>query len=141
MLFSAQTPPWPNAIPRGSALCTHRLLCRRPFPPSVSPRVGSLLRRSCAPSVPGLELCKEVREVLSGAELPELRANLLLPEDVALRNLPPLRNAHRRLNFEQDRPIFSALEEVSRADPTPRCKLHVSLWGVVCKAEPGLIAV
>lgn len=59
----------------------------------------------------GLELCKEVREVLSGAELPELRANLLLPEDVALRNLPPLRNAHRRLNFEQDRPIFSALEE------------------------------
>lgn len=67
--------------------------------------------------------------MLSGAELPELRANLLLPEDVALRNLPPLRNAHRRLNFEQDRPIFSALEEVSRADPTPRCKLHVSLWG------------
>lgn len=110
-------------------------------PPPCPHMLGSLLRRCCAPSVPGLELCKEVREVLSGAELPELRANLLLPEDVALRNLPPLRNAHRRLNFEQDRPIFSALEEVSRADPTPRCKLHVSLWGVVCKAEPGLIAV
>lgn len=41
VLFSAQTPLWPNAIPRGSALCTHRLLCHRPFPPpSVSPRVG-----------------------------------------------------------------------------------------------------
>lgn len=83
----------------------------------------------------GLELCKEVREVLSGAELPELRANLLLPEDVALRNLPPLRNAHRRLNFEQDRPVFSAVEEVSRADPKSRC---VCLTGVLShKAEPG----
>ncbi|XP_065586466.1 LOW QUALITY PROTEIN: nonsense-mediated mRNA decay factor SMG5, partial [Cyrtonyx montezumae] len=59
----------------------------------------------------GLELCREVQEVLSSAELPELRSNLLLPEDVALRNLPPLKNVHRRLNFEQDRPVFSALEE------------------------------
>ncbi|NXL52173.1 SMG5 protein, partial [Podilymbus podiceps] len=60
----------------------------------------------------GLVLCNEVKDVLSGAELPDLKTNLLLPEDVALRNLPPLKNAHKRFNFEQDRPIFSALEEV-----------------------------
>ncbi|NWX52245.1 SMG5 protein, partial [Steatornis caripensis] len=62
----------------------------------------------------GLALCNEVKDVLSGAELPDLKANLLLPEDVALRNLPPLKNAHKRFNFEQDRPIFSAVEEVSQ---------------------------
>ncbi|NWR63629.1 SMG5 protein, partial [Bucorvus abyssinicus] len=62
----------------------------------------------------GLALCNEVKDVLSGAELPDLKANLLLPEDVALRNLPPLKNAHKKFNFEQDRPIFSAVEEVSR---------------------------
>lgn len=67
---------------------------------------------SC-PSTPGLALCEEVKDILSDAELPDLKANLLLPEDVALRNLPPLKNAHKRFNFEQDRPIFSALEEVS----------------------------
>ncbi|NWI84373.1 SMG5 protein, partial [Pitta sordida] len=61
----------------------------------------------------GLALCDEVKDMLSDAELPDLKASLLLPEDVALRNLPPLKNAHRRFNFEQDRPIFSALEEVS----------------------------
>ncbi|NXG80130.1 SMG5 protein, partial [Baryphthengus martii] len=60
----------------------------------------------------GLALCHEVQDVLSGAELPDLKANLLLPEDVALRNLPPLRNAHKRLNFERDRPVFSAVEEI-----------------------------
>uniref|UniRef100_A0A8C4TXL4 Nonsense-mediated mRNA decay factor n=1 Tax=Falco tinnunculus TaxID=100819 RepID=A0A8C4TXL4_FALTI len=59
----------------------------------------------------GLALCHEVKDILSGAELPDLKANLLLPEDVALRNLPPLKNAHKRFNFEQDRPIFSAVEE------------------------------
>ncbi|NXK23653.1 SMG5 protein, partial [Arenaria interpres] len=63
----------------------------------------------------GLALCNEVKDILSSAELPDLKANLLLPEDVALRNLPPLKNAHKRFNFEQDRPIFSAVEEVSQA--------------------------
>ncbi|NXP02409.1 SMG5 protein, partial [Thinocorus orbignyianus] len=62
----------------------------------------------------GLALCNEVRDILSGAELPDLKANLLLPEDLALRNLPPLKNAHKRFNFEQDRPVFSAVEEVSQ---------------------------
>ncbi|NXD18255.1 SMG5 protein, partial [Nothocercus nigrocapillus] len=61
----------------------------------------------------GLALCNEVKDVLSGSELPDLSSNLLLPEDVALRNLPPLKTAHKRFNFEQDRPIFSAVEEVS----------------------------
>ncbi|NXA26606.1 SMG5 protein, partial [Ibidorhyncha struthersii] len=65
----------------------------------------------------GLALCNEVKDVLSGAELPDLKANLLLPEDVALRNLPPLKNAHKRFNFEQDRPIFSAVEEVMGQSP------------------------
>ncbi|NXN76826.1 SMG5 protein, partial [Himantopus himantopus] len=65
----------------------------------------------------GLALCNEVKDILSGAELPDLKANLLLPEDVALRNLPPLKNAHKRFNFEQDRPIFSAVEEVMGQSP------------------------
>ncbi|KAM9368492.1 nonsense-mediated mRNA decay factor SMG5 isoform 2-T2 [Phaethornis superciliosus] len=59
----------------------------------------------------GLALCHEVQDILRDPELPDLRANFLLPEDVALRNLPPLKNAHKKLNFEQDRPIFSAVEE------------------------------
>ncbi|NXU53778.1 SMG5 protein, partial [Turnix velox] len=59
-----------------------------------------------------LALCNEIKDILSGAELPDLKTNLLLPEDVALRNLPPLKNAHKRFNFEQDRPIFSPVEEL-----------------------------
>lgn len=72
-----------------------------------------LLFCSPHPFFPGLALCDEVKDILSDAELPDLKSNLLLPEDVALRNLPPLKNAHKRFNFEQDRPIFSAVEEVS----------------------------
>ncbi|XP_059574762.1 nonsense-mediated mRNA decay factor SMG5 [Alligator mississippiensis] len=60
---------------------------------------------------PGLALCNEVKDLLSGSELPDLSTHLLLPEDVALRNLPPLKNAHKRFNFEQDRPILSPVEE------------------------------
>ncbi|NWS63284.1 SMG5 protein, partial [Chunga burmeisteri] len=74
----------------------------------------------------GLALCNEVKDILSGAELPDLKANLLLPEDVALRNLPPLKNAHKRFNYEQDRPIFSAVEEVSGATPE-QCGVGQSL--------------
>ncbi|ELW59858.1 Protein SMG5 [Tupaia chinensis] len=59
----------------------------------------------------GLALCPEVQDLLEGCELPELPSSLLLPEDVALRNLPPLRAAHRRFNFDTDRPLLSALEE------------------------------
>ncbi|XP_053134220.1 nonsense-mediated mRNA decay factor SMG5 [Hemicordylus capensis] len=59
----------------------------------------------------GLFLCNEVKSILPGCELPDLSACLLLPEDVALRNLPPLKNAHKRLNFEQDRPALTEVEE------------------------------
>lgn len=95
-----------------SALDHYRFCALKQFS-SLSPHQ---LSHCCAspPSSPGLALCNEVKDVLSGAELPDLKANLLLPEDVALRNLPPLKNAHKRFNFEQDRPIFSAVEEVSQ---------------------------
>ncbi|XP_021568494.1 protein SMG5 isoform X3 [Carlito syrichta] len=59
----------------------------------------------------GLSLCPEVQDLLEGCELPDLPSSLLLPEDMALRNLPPLRAAHRRFNFDTDRPLLSALEE------------------------------
>ncbi|XP_077012574.1 nonsense-mediated mRNA decay factor SMG5 isoform X2 [Tamandua tetradactyla] len=59
----------------------------------------------------GLTLCPEVQGLLEGCELPDLPSSLLLPEDMALRNLPPLGAAHRRFNFDLDRPLLSALEE------------------------------
>uniref|UniRef100_A0A8C5RZS1 SMG5 nonsense mediated mRNA decay factor n=1 Tax=Laticauda laticaudata TaxID=8630 RepID=A0A8C5RZS1_LATLA len=59
----------------------------------------------------GLFLSSEVKSMLSGCELPDLNTCLLLPEDVALRNLPPLKSAHKRFNFEQDRPVLSEVEE------------------------------
>lgn len=64
------------------------------------------------PLSPGLALCPEVHGLLEGCELPDLPSSLLLPEDMALRNLPPLRAAHRRFNFDTDRPLLSSLEEV-----------------------------
>ncbi|XP_060057577.1 nonsense-mediated mRNA decay factor SMG5 isoform X3 [Erinaceus europaeus] len=59
----------------------------------------------------GLALCPEVQDLLEGCELPDLPSSLLLPEDMALRNLPPLRAAHRRFHFDTDRPLLSAVEE------------------------------
>ncbi|XP_034865697.1 protein SMG5 isoform X1 [Mirounga leonina] len=59
----------------------------------------------------GLALCPEVQDLLEGCELPDLPSSLLLPEDTALRNLPPLRAAHRRFNFDTDRSLLSTLEE------------------------------
>uniref|UniRef100_A0A4X1VXX5 Nonsense-mediated mRNA decay factor n=1 Tax=Sus scrofa TaxID=9823 RepID=A0A4X1VXX5_PIG len=60
----------------------------------------------------GLALCPEVQDLLEGCELPDLPSSLLLPEDMALRNLPPLRAAHRHFNFDTDRLLLSALEEL-----------------------------
>uniref|UniRef100_A0A8D0GA21 Nonsense-mediated mRNA decay factor n=1 Tax=Sphenodon punctatus TaxID=8508 RepID=A0A8D0GA21_SPHPU len=60
---------------------------------------------------PGLALSKEVKDALNSCELPDLNTSLLLPEDVALRDLPPLKNAHKKFNFEQDRPLLTAVEE------------------------------
>ncbi|XP_044771812.1 protein SMG5 isoform X4 [Neomonachus schauinslandi] len=59
----------------------------------------------------GLALCPEVQDLLERCELPDLPSSLLLPEDTALRNLPPLRAAHRRFNFDTDRSLLSTLEE------------------------------
>lgn len=69
---------------------------------------------------PGLALCPEVQELLEGCELPDLPSSLLLPEDMALRNLPPLRAAHRRFNFDTDRLLLSTLEEVRQSSLTPQ---------------------
>ena len=69
---------------------------------------------------PGLALCPEVQELLEGCELPDLPSSLLLPEDMALRNLPPLRAAHRRFNFDTGRLLLSTLEEVRQSSLTPR---------------------
>lgn len=74
----------------------------------VIPQGTALMLSFCL----GLALCSEVQGLLEGCELPDLPASLLLPEDMALRNLPPLRAAHRRFNFDADRPLLSALEEV-----------------------------
>ncbi|KAF6075947.1 SMG5 nonsense mediated mRNA decay factor [Phyllostomus discolor] len=59
----------------------------------------------------GLALSPEVHVLLESCELPDLPSTLLLPEDMALRSLPPLRAAHRRFNFDTDRPLLSTLEE------------------------------
>ncbi|KAM4690025.1 nonsense-mediated mRNA decay factor SMG5 [Rhinophrynus dorsalis] len=59
----------------------------------------------------GIPLCNEVKNLLLQSELPDMNSHLLLPEDSALRNLPPLRSAHRKINFEQERPALSVLEE------------------------------
>ncbi|NXJ41360.1 SMG5 protein, partial [Ciconia maguari] len=86
----------------------------------------------------GLALCNEVKDILSGAELPDLKANLLLPEDVALRNLPPLKNAHKRFNFEQDRPIFSAVEEVTESSACPKIRYRLLFYLIPFPSTEGL---
>ncbi|MGH0172562.1 UNVERIFIED_CONTAM: hypothetical protein FKN15_065065 [Acipenser sinensis] len=56
-------------------------------------------------------LCEEVSELLSSCERPDLQQTLLLPEDVALRHLPALRAAHKRLDMERESPTLSTLQE------------------------------
>ncbi|KAK1806731.1 hypothetical protein P4O66_005231 [Electrophorus voltai] len=58
-----------------------------------------------------LGLRKEVHELLSTSELPDLVQTVLLPEDQALRHLPALSLAHRRLDFTSPRPSLSPLQE------------------------------
>ncbi|XP_076869079.1 nonsense-mediated mRNA decay factor SMG5 [Brachyhypopomus gauderio] len=58
-----------------------------------------------------LGLRKEVRELLATGEQPDLVQTLLLPEDQALRHLPALSLAHRRLDFTSARPSLSPLQE------------------------------
>ncbi|KAG7318012.1 hypothetical protein KOW79_019047 [Hemibagrus wyckioides] len=58
-----------------------------------------------------LGLKKEVRDLLAGSEQPDLVQTVLLPEDQALRHLPALNLAHRRLDFTHHRASLSPLQE------------------------------
>lgn len=60
---------------------------------------------------------KEVRDLLAGSEQPDLVQTVLLPEDQALRHLPALNLAHRRLDFTHHRGSLSPLQEVRRLAP------------------------
>lgn len=59
-----------------------------------------------------LGLNAEVTELLNECEQPGLVQSLLLPEDLALRHLPALSVAHRRLDFTRRNPSLSSLQEV-----------------------------
>uniref|UniRef100_A0A671WF14 Nonsense-mediated mRNA decay factor n=1 Tax=Sparus aurata TaxID=8175 RepID=A0A671WF14_SPAAU len=58
-----------------------------------------------------LGLNAEVTELLNECEQPGLVQSLLLPEDLALRHLPALSVAHRRLDFTRRNPSLSSLQE------------------------------
>uniref|UniRef100_G3PIF3 Nonsense-mediated mRNA decay factor n=1 Tax=Gasterosteus aculeatus aculeatus TaxID=481459 RepID=G3PIF3_GASAC len=58
-----------------------------------------------------LGLNAEVTELLNECEQPGLVQSLLLPEDVALRHLPALNVAHRRLDFTHRNSSLSSLQE------------------------------
>ncbi|CAL8247701.1 unnamed protein product [Lota lota] len=58
-----------------------------------------------------LALSPEVAALLGECEQPGLVQSLLLPEDVALRHLPALGLAHRRLDYSRPRPSLSPLQE------------------------------
>lgn len=49
---------------------------------------------------------------MNECEQPAFVQTLLLPEDLALRQLPALSVAHRRLDFARRYPALSPLEEV-----------------------------
>lgn len=63
-------------------------------------------------------------ELLSECEQPGLVQSLLLPEDLALRHLPALNLAHRRLDYTRPRPSLSPVQEVH----TPSFPLTPSLF-------------
>ncbi|XP_052474501.1 nonsense-mediated mRNA decay factor SMG5 isoform X2 [Carassius gibelio] len=58
-----------------------------------------------------LGLNKHVTDLLNECEQPGLVQTLLLPEDLALRHLPALSVAHRRLDFTGQRPPLTPLDE------------------------------
>lgn len=73
-----------------------------------------MTRPYASTSVVDLGLNKDVTELLSECEHSTLAQTLLLPEDVALRHLPALSIAHRRLDFTSQRPPLTPLDEVTR---------------------------
>ncbi|CAB1333386.1 unnamed protein product, partial [Coregonus sp. 'balchen'] len=58
-----------------------------------------------------LGLSAAVTELVNGCEQPGLVQSLLLPEDLALRHLPALNLAHRRLDYARPRPSLSPVQE------------------------------
>ncbi|KAK6326258.1 hypothetical protein J4Q44_G00019030 [Coregonus suidteri] len=58
-----------------------------------------------------LGLSAEVTELVNGCEQPGLVQSLLLPEDLALRHLPALNLAHRRLDYARPRPSLNPVQE------------------------------
>ncbi|XP_068180834.1 nonsense-mediated mRNA decay factor SMG5 [Antennarius striatus] len=58
-----------------------------------------------------LGLTAEVTELLNECERPGLVQTLLLPEDLAMHNLPALNVAHRRLDFTRQNPSLNPLQE------------------------------
>lgn len=81
-------------------------------------------------AVSDLGLKSEVRDLLAVSEQPDLVQTVLLPEDQALRHLPALNLAHRRLDFTHPRASLSTLQEVRRhvqGTPFPQTvKMHTA---------------
>lgn len=65
-----------------------------------------------------LGLHTEVQELVNECEQPGLTQSLPLPEDLALRHLPALSLAHRRLDFTHRYPSLSSLQEVRTGTQT-----------------------
>lgn len=65
-----------------------------------------------------LGLHTEVQELVNECEQPGLTQSLPLPEDLALRHLPALNLAHRRLDFTHRYPSLSSLQEVHTSTQT-----------------------
>lgn len=65
-----------------------------------------------------LGLRTEVQELVNKCEQPGLTQSLPLPEDLALRHLPALNLAHRRLDFTHRHPSLSSLQEVHASTQT-----------------------
>lgn len=79
-----------------------------------------------------LGLNSEVTEMLKECEQPGLSQTLLLPEDVALRHLPALSAAHRRLDFSHRDASLSPLQEVR----SRHSKWTAQIWFSLNQAFP-----
>lgn len=86
-----------------------------------------------------LSLNAEVTELLNECERPDLVQSLLLPEDLALRHLPALGVAHRRLDFSRRNPSLSPLQEVQalRLIHAHHIKCRLKHW----KAQKGIVCL
>lgn len=65
-----------------------------------------------------------MEDLLARSERPDLVQTVLLPEDQALRHLPALNLAHRRLDFTHHRASLSPLQEVHRLVPGTPFKIN-----------------